>query len=62
MAFDSIEPPDLWESATARMLYALVCSWSSGKPPKFTSFFPRKTSNEPMSDDAILAAFGIKAP
>jgi hypothetical protein len=64
MAFDRIEPPDLWPSTTARLLYHLVCSWSSGKPPSFASFLPESARPRPkvefMDEAAILRSFGIK--
>jgi hypothetical protein len=59
MAYDRIEPPDLWASTSTRLLYHLVCLWSSGKPPRFAEFLPPRPS-PPMDEDAILAAFGIR--
>lgn len=63
MAYDRIEPPDLWPSTIARLLYRLVCSWSVGRPPRFDEFLPRRASGPmPMDEAEILAAFGIKPP
>ena len=63
MAYDRIEPPDLWQSTTARLLYQLVCSWSSGKTPTFASYLPEtvRPKSEAMDEAQILAAFGFKA-
>ena len=58
MAYDRIEPPHMWESAIVKLLYRLVCSWSD-KPPKMSEFFPSQPV-EPMTEDQILRAFGIK--
>ena len=69
IAFDKIEPPDLWPSTIARLLYQLVCSWSSGSPPSFDSFLPQSlrkpTGIDVNGDDAeaaICAAFGAMRP
>jgi hypothetical protein len=62
MAYDRIEPPDLWQSTTARLLYQLVCSWSSGKTPTFAQFLPPSARPQagPMDESQILSAFGFK--
>lgn len=61
MAFDRIEPPDLWQSTTARLLFRLVCAWSE-KAPRFADFLPpsARPVAVPMDESQILAAFGIK--
>ena len=61
MAYDRIEAPDLWESTQARLLYQLVCSWSSGRPPRFSDFLPKRKL-EQMDEAGFLAAFGIQTP
>jgi hypothetical protein len=63
MAYDRIEPPHLWESAMSRMLYDLVCAWAGKKPPKYSDYFPRqKEEVRQMSDEQIMAAFGVGIP
>jgi hypothetical protein len=61
MAFDRIQPPDLWPSTTARLLYRLVCLWSTGTSPSFSEFLPEALNRhvEPMDESQILGAFGI---
>jgi hypothetical protein len=62
MAFDRISPPDLWQSATCRLLYRLVCAWSTGTAPSFSEFLPPTSTSEdvvPMDESQILGAFGI---
>lgn len=61
MAYDRIESPERWQSSTARLLYRLVCLWTTKKAPKFSQFFPEKPPPvEPDSEAEILAKFGIR--
>ena len=41
MAYERIEPADLWQSACGRLLYWIGCLWSK-KPPDYRNFFPKE--------------------
>lgn len=66
MAFDRIEPPDLWESAACKLLFSLVSAWSTGDdPPRYKDFFPSdKPGGEVEWDEEadVMNAFGFRAP
>lgn len=60
MAYDRIEPPDLWQQTHARLLYRLVCLWTTGKSPRFAEFLPDSVGKRKMTESEIVGAFGFR--